>query len=94
MAGHCDAPGYPCVLDTVGKMVSDGYRLAAYCDRPCGGAGDWVDMKALVARAGRDHPCDADSLAKVLPCPICGTGMRVRLHPPNTPTAGGAHSLG
>lgn len=85
---------YPFTLDTLGKMLDEGYRLESYCDtsRGCGRSQGSIDIAALAARLGRDHPCGHDDLAPHLPCPDCLADLTVRLHPPNQPDIGRAHS--
>jgi hypothetical protein len=85
----------PFTLDTIGKLLDEGYELQAYCDtsRGCGRAQGPVDLVDLAARLGRDHPCGYQDLAPYLPCPDCLATLTIRLHPPAAPIAGGAHNL-
>ncbi len=89
---HCDAPGYPYTLDTIGKLIDDGYKLAVYCD-PCGLSQGWADLEGLAARLGRDFTTEREALIRELPCPDCLRPMDIRLHPP-APDSGGAHFHG
>jgi len=87
---HCNAPGYPLVINTLGKLIDHGYQLATYCDVH-GGQG-WADLQALASKLGRAHTSDSAALCKHLPCPGCLRNMSIRVHPPNQPDTGGAHS--
>lgn len=67
---------YPYRLDTIGKLLDDGFELTAWCHR-------WVDgtvcrhhvkldLEALCQRLGRNHGCMHWDIAPLLRCSKCG----------------------
>lgn len=73
-------------VNTVGKLIDNGYKVALYCENPrdgltCGFV-KWLDLEKLAAKLGRDHGCLAADITPHLWCTKCG-GKKVslRMHP-------------
>lgn len=59
-------------IDTIGATIDYGYELGAHClNADCR---HWVrlDLEALAAKLGRDHPTSREALMPRLRCSKCG----------------------
>lgn len=73
----------PKVIQTIGDLIHDGYRLTCWCNR-CGGFKPDADLEALAAKLGRDFVFvdrRGNRLDRHLACPDCGAQLETRLAP-------------
>lgn len=77
-------------INSIGKLIDHGYRVALYCENPRDGLTcnfvKWLDLEKLAAKLGRNHGCLASDITPHLWCTKCGgKKVSVRLHPPTGP---------
>lgn len=77
-------------VNTIGKLIDNGYKVALYCENPRDGLTcnfvKWLDLVKLAAKLGRNHGCLHDDLVPHLFCTKCaGKTVSIRAHPNTLP---------
>lgn len=64
------------VIDTIGKTIDANLTITACCHRTDCRHSAQLDLAALAARLGRDHPSGARELLPYLTCAKCGSNVK------------------